>query len=92
MGWVPKARKGSEAGGARRRRPRWVRVLIGLAIVGVLMPVRVNCGHVFYACAALGLSGRATYYFEVEPLGVTVVETLLGFNMGLYYYASHSAE
>lgn len=88
---MPGVRRGGEDGmtGAQKR-PRWRRMLTGLVIVGALVPVRVTCGQLRSSCAAPGPAGAVIYYYEVEPLGVTMVETLFGFNTRLYYYSGRS--
>jgi hypothetical protein len=62
-------------------------MLLGLALIVGLIPIRVRCGNLRFSCAVPSPRGGIIYSYEVEPLAVTVVETLLGANMGLYYYS-----
>lgn len=62
------------------------------AVAFLLLPVRMQCGHLFYGCATAP-DGSGTYYtsYEVEPLGITLVETLIGVNLRIYYWRGEDA-
>jgi hypothetical protein len=69
----------------------WKIVLLFLALV-LAFPVPMPCGHVFYSCATAP-DPDGTYYtsYEVEPLGITLVETLIGTNLQVYYWSGSAA-
>jgi NO-binding membrane sensor protein with MHYT domain len=68
------------------------KVLLVAVVLIVLIPVRVTCGTaaMHYVCMpAPDSSGYVNIYFEVEPLGIAVVEFLAGTNIPIYYYAGY---
>lgn len=80
--------------------PRWRKVLLacgcglGLCLCsGLLLPVPMTCGHQFYTCTpAPDANGTIRRYYEVEPLGITLLETLLGDNLRIYYTSGYEVE
>ncbi|MBC8161050.1 MAG: hypothetical protein H7Z42_07505 [Roseiflexaceae bacterium] len=57
-----------------------------IVLIVLLLPVHTRCGARSAACAMPpDESGRVGYYYEVEPLGITVVETLLQQNFRIAY-------
>lgn len=61
-----------------------------LVVVALLLafPVRMPCGHLFYACATAPDATNTYYtYYEIEPLGITVLETLIGTNLQIAYWS-----
>ena len=73
--------------GANMRKPLpWT--LIGLCAAAALaFPVHVTCGAPGALCARppMGPDSRATYYYEVEPLAVALLEATLQTNIQVYY-------
>ncbi len=64
--------------------------MVGIAVVLVIavlaMPVKQRCGAPGYSCAtALDARGNVHYYYEVEPLGVYLLEIITGSNIQFYY-------
>jgi hypothetical protein len=71
-----------------------VLVLVGVAVllvIGVLaLPIKQRCGAPGFSCAtAPDAHGNISYYFEMEPLGVKLIESLTGSNFPLYYTSGH---
>ncbi|HET7074180.1 MAG TPA: hypothetical protein VFI55_08905 [Mycobacterium sp.] len=67
-----------------------VPVMIGVVLVLVLavlaIPVKQRCGAPGYSCATtLDAQGNVHYYYEVEPLGVYLAESITGSNIRFYY-------
>jgi hypothetical protein len=67
-----------------------VPVVVGLVVVLMLavlaIPVKQRCDAPGVSCAtALDAQGNVHYYYEVEPLGVYLVETITGSNIHFYY-------
>ena len=66
--------------------PVVIGIVVVLVIVVLAIPVKQRCGAPGYSCAtALDTQGYVHYYYEVEPLGVYVAETVTGSNIRLYY-------
>jgi len=52
----------------------------------LFFPVKIPCGKIGYTCLrAPNSQGFVSRYYEVEPLGVTVIETVLGTNLRIAY-------
>lgn len=66
---------------------RWLQVVVAIVFVlALLLPVRTLCGARGAVCAAPpGADGLVSYYYEIEPLGVSMLETLLSHNFRIYY-------
>ena len=65
-------------------------LMIGISVLLVLaalaMPLKQRCGAPGRSCAtAVDASGNVHYYYEVEPFGVLIVESVLGSDIPLYY-------
>lgn len=68
------------------RAPLVIAVAVVLVIAALAMPIKQRCGTPGRMCAtALDAHGYAHYYYEVEPLGVFIIESLFGTNVRLYY-------
>ena len=66
------------------RKKKIILIVAGLIL---LIPVHVQCGHLLYGCVtAPDPSGYYTTVYELEPFGITVVETIIGVNLHLYYW------
>lgn len=62
--------------------------IVVLALALLALPVQMQCGHLLYGCATAPNPGGMYYtYYEVEPLGVTLIETLIGTNLHIYYWS-----
>ena len=60
--------------------------IVVLLIAALSTPLKVRCGAPGLSCAtALDAQGYAHYYYEVEPLGVYLIEIITGSNIRLYY-------
>ena len=68
------------------------KILLWAAALILLLPVHMQCGQILYGCAtAPDNSGYYYTSYEVEPLGVTLVETLIGSNLRIYYWRGKDA-
>ena len=66
-------------------------ILIGLILI-LAIPIQMQCGNLFYGCAtAPGPDGIYYTYYEVEPLGITLIETLTRVNLYIYYWSGEQA-
>ena len=75
----------------------WVRLAIAIAVVLVIavlaLPVKQRCGEPGFTCATgLDAQGYVHYYYEVEPFGVYLVESITGTNIRLYYKSGEERE
>jgi hypothetical protein len=64
-------------------------VIAVVVVIGVLaLPVKQRCGHPNHTCAtAPDEQGYIHYYYEMKPLGVSVLESLTGAVISLHYSA-----
>ena len=66
--------------------PVVVGIVVVLLIAALAIPVKQRCGAPGYSCAtALDARGYVHYYYEVEPLGVYLVEIITGSNLRICY-------
>jgi hypothetical protein len=75
----------------------WVRLAIAIALLLVIallaLPVKQRCGAPGFTCATgLDAQGYLHYYYEVEPLGVYLIESITGSNIRLYYKSGEERE
>lgn len=64
-----------------------------LVIAALAIPIKARCGAPGYSCAtAVDAQGNVHYYYEVEPLGVYLVEIITGSNVRLYYQSGEDLE
>jgi hypothetical protein len=69
----------------------WIAVIV--VIAALAMPIKQRCGAPGRACAsAQDALGNVHYYYEVEPLGVFLLESALGSNIPLYYTSGEEVE
>lgn len=62
----------------------WVAVVLVMAALA--MPIKQRCGAPGRSCAtAVDSHGNVHYFYEVEPLGILVLEHILGRNILVYY-------
>lgn len=64
--------------------------MVGIAAVLVIavlaLPIKVRCGAPGRTCAsAVDAHGDVHYYYEVEPFGVFVMESVLGSDIPWFY-------
>jgi hypothetical protein len=68
------------------------KIALFLLMLALAVPIPMQCGHQMYGCAtAPDPSGTYYTYYEIEPLGVTLVETFIGMNLQIYYWAGREA-
>ncbi|MBI3162089.1 MAG: hypothetical protein HYZ23_06250 [Chloroflexi bacterium] len=68
------------------------KIWAAIAALILLLPMRVTCGNMFYGCAtAPDTDGYYYTYYEVEPLGITLVESLIQTNLRVYYWRGKDA-
>ncbi len=69
------------------------KILLGIGVALALFPLPVACGSPQYACAVPGIPGSydASYYYELEPAGIYLIEWVLPINPSLYYYSYHKS-
>lgn len=63
-------------------------IVIGiLFLAALLFPVKTTCGVTGATCAMPPIEGEegAQYYYEVEPLGLLLIEALIRTNLFIYY-------
>ena len=63
-------------------------ILSGFLLVGfLLIPVTTTCGVAGATCASPPRfeGDDPHYYFESEPLGINIIESLVGQNFRIYY-------
>ena len=66
------------------------KLILALALIVILFPLKTQCGQVNYTCMpAPDPNGVAQLYYEVEPLGLSLIETLVGSNWRLYYWSGY---
>ena len=70
-----------------------IAIAVALAIGLLALPVKQRCGAPGYTCATgLDSQGYVHYYYEVEPFGVYLVESVTGTNIRLYYKSGEDRE
>lgn len=74
---------------SKRKRTALQGLLILLVLAG-LFPAPVTCGALTATCMpAPDPQGYVSVYYEVEPLFVALLETVLTVNLPLKYYSGH---
>jgi hypothetical protein len=64
-----------------------------LVIAALAIPIKARCGAPGYSCAtAVDAQGNVHYYYEVEPLGVYLIEIITGSNIRFYYQSGEDLE
>ena len=70
-----------------------VGIAVALVIVVACLPVKQRCGAAGYTCAtAPDAQGEVHYYYEVEPLGVQMIESATHSNIPLFYRSGEDVE
>ena len=68
------------------------RIVIFCVALLLAMPLHVTCGNLFYACAtAPDESGNYYTYYEIQPLGITLLEVIVQTNLPIYYTSGQEA-
>jgi hypothetical protein len=68
-------------------------IIVVLVIAALAMPIKQRCGAPGRTCAsAVGTNGDVHYYYEVEPFGVFIVESVFGSDIPLYYTSGDDIE
>jgi len=81
-----------------KRNKRWVRWAILVGILAVILgcclfPLPVACGAPGRVCRTGPLPGGVSrIHYELEPLGVVLVELVTGEDLPLYYWRWESSE
>ena len=69
-----------------RKVPLAVWIAVALLIAALAMPIKQRCGAPGQTCATtLDARGNKHCYYEVEPLAVYLLETIIGSNIRWYY-------
>jgi hypothetical protein len=66
--------------------------VLALAVVLILLPVKVTCGTAAPGWTCLPApdpSGYSDVYYEIEPLGIALIERVKGTNVPLFYHSGH---
>ena len=70
-----------------------VAIAVLLVIVLLALPVKQRCGAPGFTCATgLDAQGYVHYYYEVEPFGVYLIESITGTNIRFYYKSGEERE
>ena len=64
----------------------WI-IALSICFLILLIPTDVTCGSPHATCAAppKNSGGKAQYYFEIQPLGITIIESIIWSNTPIYY-------
>jgi hypothetical protein len=67
------------------------KVILFILFLVLLLPIGVPCGAFAYSCATppTSIDGTTQRYSETEPLGITIIETIVGKNLKIYYSAKY---
>jgi hypothetical protein len=64
-----------------------------LVIAALAISIKARRGAPGYSCAtAVDAQGNVHYYYEVEPLGVYLIEIITGSNIRFYYQSGEDLE
>ena len=67
-----------------------VSIIIIIMFVLVLLPIKITCGAPGLLCASgVDSFGRIHYYYEIEPLGISLLEHITQKNIPLYYHSGY---
>jgi hypothetical protein len=70
-----------------KRKTIGIFLLVAAALL-LAFPVRMTCGHPSYSCVtAPDTTGTYYTYYEIEPLGITALEALIGTNLRVAYWS-----
>jgi hypothetical protein len=66
--------------------PAMIGLVVALLLAVLAVPVKQRCGAPGYSCATtLDAQGIVHHYYEVEPFGVYLAESITGSNIRFYY-------
>jgi hypothetical protein len=83
----------AQTSNASKRVPLAVGIAVVLVIAALAIPIKARCGAPGYSCAtAVDAQGNVHYYYEVEPLGVYLVEIITGSNIRFFYQSGEDVE
>ena len=73
------------------------RLVIGAAVLAVVaalaMPIKQRCGAPGRTCAStVDAGGEVHYYYEIEPFGVFLIESVVGSDIPLFYTSGEEIE
>jgi hypothetical protein len=78
---------------ALKRVPLAVGIAVVLLIAAPAIPIKARCAAPGYSCAtAVDSQGNVQYYYELEPLGVYLLEIITGSNIRLYCQSGEDLE
>lgn len=78
---------------ASMTKPLVITVSVLVVIAALAMPVKQRCGAPGRPCAtAVDAGGDVHYYYEVEPFGIFLIESVIGSNIPLYYTSGEEIE
>lgn len=78
---------------ASMTRPLVIGLSALLVVAALAMPIKQRCGAPGRSCAtAVDANGDVHYYYEVEPFGIFLVESVIGSNIPLYYTSGEEIE
>jgi hypothetical protein len=61
-------------------------IVVAVVVAALAMPIKQRCGAPGRTCAtAQDAQGNVHYYYEVEPVAIFLMESVLGSNIPLYY-------
>ena len=67
-------------------KPLVIGISVLLVFAALAMPIKQRCGVPGRSCAtAVDAAGDVHYYYEVEPFGIFLIESVIGSNIPLYY-------
>ncbi len=73
-------------------RDKIILIVLIVALLILAIPVRIECGVTGYACATgPDPSGNYYTYYEVKPLGLAVLESMIGTDLHIFYSSGNEA-
>lgn len=74
-------------------KPLVIGISVLLVVAALAMPIKQRCGAPGRSCAtAVDANGDVHYYYEVEPFGIFLIESVIGSNIPLYYTSGEEIE
>ncbi|HEY9152827.1 MAG TPA: hypothetical protein VIN60_08075 [Anaerolineales bacterium] len=75
-----------------KQRNKFISIVLIAALLILAIPLRIECGVIGYACAT-GPDPSGVYYtyYEVKPLGIAVLETMIQTDLHLFYWSADEA-
>ncbi|OBK28464.1 hypothetical protein A5634_20510 [Mycobacterium asiaticum] len=67
-------------------KPLVIAISVLLVMAALAIPIKQRCGAPGRTCAtAVDANGDVHYYYEVEPLGIFLIENMIGSDIPLFY-------